>query len=152
MRKVLDWTVPFVFKTILIKSLWDWGNPVPIALVPSTEFITGGYCGDAAGSVGGGQTALRQSQSLPTLQQLPKILNVYTAQRKCVRAPPKLGRYWEIHPWRRRDFPRPKIFPKTQEISQVCLGLFQITIECFLTLKSIRGKVGWVRNHWALVC
>ena len=26
----------------------------------------------------------------------------------CIRAPPKQGRYWEIHPWRPRDFPRPE--------------------------------------------
>ena len=29
-----------------------------------------------------------------------------------VRTPPKLGRYWEIHPRRPRDFRRPKRFPK----------------------------------------
>ena len=28
-----------------------------------------------------------------------------------VRTPPKLGRYWEIHPLRPRDFPRPSRFP-----------------------------------------
>ena len=28
-----------------------------------------------------------------------------------VRTPPKLGRYWEIHPLRPRDFPRPLRFP-----------------------------------------
>ena len=34
------------------------------------------------------------------------------SMRYCIRAPPKRGRYWEIHPRRPRDFPRPKIFPK----------------------------------------
>ena len=35
-------------------------------------------------------------------------------QRKveCIRAPPKGGRYWEIHPRRPRDFPRPERFPE----------------------------------------
>ena len=29
-----------------------------------------------------------------------------------VRTPPKRGRYWEIHPRRPRDFPRPERFPE----------------------------------------
>ena len=29
----------------------------------------------------------------------------------CIRAAPKRGRYWEIHPLRPRDFPRPSRFP-----------------------------------------
>ena len=32
--------------------------------------------------------------------------------RECIRAPPKRGRYWEIHPRRPRDFPRPERFPE----------------------------------------
>ena len=30
----------------------------------------------------------------------------------CIRAPPKRGRHWEIHPRRPRDFPRPERFPE----------------------------------------
>ena len=30
----------------------------------------------------------------------------------CIRAPPRRGRYWEIHPRRPRDFPRPERFPE----------------------------------------
>ena len=30
----------------------------------------------------------------------------------CIRAPPKRGRYWEIHPRRPRDFPRPERSPE----------------------------------------
>merc|ERR1712055_825239 len=30
----------------------------------------------------------------------------------CVRAPPRRGRYWEIHPRRPKDFPRPERFPE----------------------------------------
>ena len=30
----------------------------------------------------------------------------------CIRAPPKRGRYWEIHPRRPRDFMRPERFPE----------------------------------------
>ena len=30
----------------------------------------------------------------------------------CIRAPPRRGRYWEIHPRRPKDFPRPKRFPE----------------------------------------
>ena len=32
--------------------------------------------------------------------------------KHCIRASPKWGRYWEIHPWRPRDFPRPERFPE----------------------------------------
>ena len=32
--------------------------------------------------------------------------------RECIRAPPKRGRYWEIHPRRPRDFLRPERFPE----------------------------------------
>ena len=39
------------------------GNPVPITLVPSAEFITGGYCGGAPGSGGvGGRVGGRLPQ------------------------------------------------------------------------------------------
>ena len=30
----------------------------------------------------------------------------------CIRAPPRRGRYWEIHPRRPKDFPRPERFPE----------------------------------------
>ena len=30
----------------------------------------------------------------------------------CIRAPPRRGRYWEIHPRRPRDFLRPERFPE----------------------------------------
>ena len=30
----------------------------------------------------------------------------------CIRAPPRRGRYWEIHPRRLKDFPRPERFPE----------------------------------------
>ena len=30
----------------------------------------------------------------------------------CIRAPPRRGRYWEIHPRCWKDFPRPKRFPE----------------------------------------
>ena len=32
----------------------------------------------------------------------------------CIRAPPRRGRYWEIHPRRPRDFPRPERFPEDE--------------------------------------
>ena len=38
---------------------------------------------------------------------LPREQEVY-----CIRAPPKRGRYWEIHPRRPRDFLRPERFPE----------------------------------------
>ena len=31
---------------------------------------------------------------------------------ECIRAPPRRGRYWEIHPRRPKDFPRPERFPE----------------------------------------
>ena len=31
---------------------------------------------------------------------------------QCIRAPPRRGRYWEIHPRRPRDFLRPERFPE----------------------------------------
>ena len=32
--------------------------------------------------------------------------------QQCIRAPPRRGRYWEIHPRRPKDFPRPERFPE----------------------------------------
>ena len=32
--------------------------------------------------------------------------------KDCIRAPPRRGRDWEIHPRRPKDFPRPKRFPE----------------------------------------
>ena len=75
----LHWTVDsaYCFETVLIKSLWDWQNSVPIALVPSAEFITGGYCGGAPGRVGGcgGQTCLKTISILAcTVDSIPLSL------------------------------------------------------------------------------
>ena len=32
--------------------------------------------------------------------------------KDCIRAPPRRGRYWKIHPRRPKDFPRPERFPE----------------------------------------
>ena len=37
---------------------------------------------------------------------------VYPLRSDCIRAPPRRGRYWEIHPRRPKDFPRPERFPE----------------------------------------
>ena len=55
-----------------------------------------------------------------------------------VRAPPRLGRYWEIHPLRPRDFPRPWVF--------LFLGLVRyyinsLVVNCNLFLA--KGRAFW---------
>ena len=41
-----------------------------------------------------------------------KINPSLVMMRECIRAPPRRGRYWEIHPRRPRDFLRPERFPE----------------------------------------
>ena len=41
-----------------------------------------------------------------------KINPSLVMMRECIRAPPRGGRYWEIHPRRPRDFLRPERFPE----------------------------------------
>ena len=43
---------------------------------------------------------------------LVRGFNAHLMEMDCIRAPPKRGRYWEIHPQRPRDFPRAKISPR----------------------------------------
>ena len=49
-------------------------------------------------------------------RQMPQedcsYLKLFFVVVECIRAPPRRGRYWEIHPWRPKDFPRPERFPE----------------------------------------
>ena len=56
---------------------------------------------------------LNQYKSLNYLNVLNFPYGLYIAQcEHCIRAPPRRGRYWEIHPRRPKDFPRPERFPE----------------------------------------
>ena len=46
----------------------------------------------------------------PCQHFLAITLNPEDHRRHCIQAPPKRGRYWEIHPLRSRDFPWPSRF------------------------------------------
>ena len=46
-------------------------------------------------------------------QKQPKDANQHALLvLQCIRAPPRRGRYWEIHPRCPKDFPRPERFPE----------------------------------------
>ena len=60
-----------------------------------------------------GVTHLLSTQTVFTLQRLHSVHNLLRQclllqGLHCIRAPPRRGRYWEIHPRRPRDFPRPE--------------------------------------------
>ena len=42
----------------------------------------------------------------------PGVRFSFSDDLHCIRAPPRRGRYWEIHPRRPKDFPRPERFPE----------------------------------------
>ena len=45
-------------------------------------------------------------------QDLVEVPMSVGPETDCIRAPPRRGRYWEIHPRRPKDFPRPERFPE----------------------------------------
>ena len=55
----------------------------------------------------------------PSTHQQPFI-----QQQECIRAAPRRGRYWEIHPRRPRGFPRPERFPKGVDFAPLALGKY----------------------------
>ena len=48
----------------------------------------------------------------PKKDWLSSALHIRFLLIHCIRAPPRRGRYWEIHPRRPKDFPRPERFPE----------------------------------------
>ena len=56
----------------------------------------------------------QMSQEASQLEYQPKFEALAKTEtlQECIRAPPKRGRDWEIHPLCLRDFPRPKRFPQ----------------------------------------
>ena len=62
---------------------------------------------------------------------------LFNMKGHCIRAPPKRGRYWEIHPRSPRDFPRPERFPKGEARPE---GNFE-------GRGKSRGRRGWISQY-----